>query len=77
MQVCGTCIVNIQLLDEGDFEFGFEHILVLVVTRTQHHPVLAECDRLLIVVDRNVPDSENRHSGPATIHPDNMQFLRP
>ena len=29
-----------------DVEFGFEHLLVVVVARTQHHPVLAERDRL-------------------------------
>ena len=44
-----------------DFEFGFEHLLVVVVARTQHHPVLAERDRLLIVVGRDVPDGENWH----------------
>ena len=47
-----------------NFEFGFEHLLVLVVTWTQHHPVLAERDRLLIVVCCDVSDSENRHCGP-------------
>ena len=50
-----------------DFEFGFEHLLVVVVARTQHHPVLAERDRLLIVIGRDVPDGENRHCGPALI----------
>ena len=58
-----------------DFELGLEYFLVLVVTRTQHDPVLAECDRLLIVVGRNVPDSENRHCGPTRMRPNNKQFL--
>ena len=47
-----------------DFELGFEHLLVVVVARTQHHPVLAERDRLLIVIRRDVPDGENRHCSP-------------
>src|ERR1700733_3100233 len=33
-----------------DFEFGFEYFLVLIVSRTQHHAVLAESDRSLIVI---------------------------
>jgi hypothetical protein len=52
----------------SDFEFGFEHLLVVVITRTQHHPVLAECDRLPIVIGRDVPDGENRHCGSTIIH---------
>ena len=47
-----------------DFELGFEHFLIVVVARTQHHPVLAERDRSLIVIGRDVPDGENRHCGP-------------
>jgi len=35
-------------------EFGFKYLLVVVVARTQHHTVLAECDRLLVVICRNV-----------------------
>ena len=31
-------------------ELRFKHLLVVVVPRTQHHAVLAECDRLLIVI---------------------------
>jgi hypothetical protein len=58
-----------------DFERDFEYLLVLIVTRTQHDPVLTECDRLLIVVGRNVSDRENRHCGPTRMRP-NMQFLR-
>ncbi len=44
-----------------DFDLGFEYLLVVVVARTQHHPVLAERDRLMIVIRRNVSDAENRH----------------
>jgi hypothetical protein len=45
-----------------DFELGFKHLLVVVVARMQHHPVLAECDRLPVVIRRDVPDGEDRHS---------------
>ena len=44
---------------------GFEHRLVVVVARTQHHAVLAERDRLPIMVGRDVPDGENRHCSPS------------
>ena len=47
-----------------DFQLGFEHLLVVVVARTQHHAVLAKRDRLLIVIGCDVPDGENRHCGP-------------
>jgi hypothetical protein len=43
-----------------DLEFRFKHVLVAVVARTQHHPVLAENDRPFIVVGRDVPDGENQ-----------------
>ena len=45
------------------FELGFEHLLIVIVARAQHHAVLAECDRLLIVIRREVSDGENRHCG--------------
>src|SRR5580700_3181201 len=48
----------------GDFEFRFNHLLIVVVARTQHHPVLAECDRLVIMISRNVSDVANRHCRP-------------
>jgi hypothetical protein len=58
-----------------NFEFGLEHDLVIVVARTQHHPVLAERDRLRIMVCRDVSDGENRHCGPALIQvADNASF---
>jgi hypothetical protein len=44
-----------------DIEAGFQHSLVVVVARPQHHAVLAECDRLPIVIGGDVPDGENRH----------------
>ena len=47
-----------------DFQLGFEHLLVVVVARTQHQAVLAERDRLLIVIGCDVPEGENRHCGP-------------
>src|SRR5215212_4833317 len=47
-----------------DVETGFQHGLVAVVARTEHHAVLAERNRLAIVIGRDVPDRENRHCGP-------------
>jgi hypothetical protein len=44
-----------------------EHLLVVVVARPQHHPVLAECDRLMIMIRRDVFDAENRHRRPILI----------
>jgi hypothetical protein len=35
--------------------------LIVVVAWPQHHPVLTECDRLIIVICRDVSDVENRH----------------
>ena len=43
---------------------GSQHLLVVVVARPQHHAVLAECDRLPVVIGRDVPDGQNRHRGP-------------
>src|ERR1700722_16308833 len=54
-----------QLLRAGrDFELCLNHPLIVVVAWTQHHPVLAECDRLMIAIGRDVPDAENRHCRP-------------
>jgi hypothetical protein len=47
-----------------DFDLGFDDLLIVVVARTQHHPVLAECDRPVIVISRNVSDVANRHCRP-------------
>ena len=47
-----------------DFELRFNDLLIVIVARTQHHPVLAECDRPLVVICRLVPDAENRHCHP-------------
>src|SRR5580704_8612410 len=54
-----------QLLRAGrDFELCLNHLLIVVVAWTQHHPVRAECDRLMIAIGRDVPDAENRHCRP-------------
>jgi hypothetical protein len=45
-----------------DLKLGFEYLLIIVVAWTQHHPVLAKRDRLVVAVGRNVSDIENRHS---------------
>ena len=47
-----------------DLELRFDYLLILVVARPQHHPVRAECDRLTIVICRNVSNAENRHCRP-------------
>src|ERR1700686_3900627 len=47
-----------------DFEFCRNHLLIVVVAWTQHHAVLAECDRLFIMISRNVSDVANRHCRP-------------
>src|SRR3974390_223799 len=57
-----------------DFKLGFEYLLVLIVAWTQHDSVLAECDRLPIVVGRNVPDSENRHGSSTRMRPKTCNF---
>src|SRR5580704_699423 len=44
-----------------DFELCFNDLLIVVVARTQHHPVLAECDRLIIAICRDMFDGKNRH----------------
>ena len=46
-----------KLLRSGcDFELGLEYLLVVVIARTQHHPVLAERDRLfgLVVAEEQI-----------------------
>ena len=48
----------------SDFEFRFNYPLIVVVAWTQHHPVLAERNRLFVVICRNVSNSENRHCRP-------------
>ena len=61
-----------------DFELGFEDLLVVIVARAQHHPVLAEGDRLIIVIGRDVFDVQNRHCRPIIIDHANAiyAFLR-
>src|SRR5580704_18409897 len=54
-----------QLLRPGrNFEFCCNHLLIVVVAWTQHHPMLTECDRLFIMISRNVSDVANRHCHP-------------
>ena len=36
----------------------------MAFSRTQHHPVLAKGDRLLVLIGRDVPDGKNRHGRP-------------
>jgi hypothetical protein len=67
-EMCGRHVIAETILRPGkllrsgrDFELGLEYPLVVVIARTQHHSVLAEGDRLIIVICRNVSDAENRH----------------
>jgi hypothetical protein len=48
----------------SNFKLGLQHLLVVIITRTQHHPMLAEGDRLMIAIGRDVFDRENRHWHP-------------
>jgi hypothetical protein len=36
----------------------------MVFSRTQHHPVFAEGDRLLVLIRGDMPDGQNRHCNP-------------
>jgi hypothetical protein len=38
--------------------------LVMAFARTQHHPVFAEGDRLLVLIGSDMSDGENRHCKP-------------
>jgi hypothetical protein len=51
----------------NDVDIGFEHGLVPVVARTQHHSVFSERDWLSISVASDMPDRENWHFGPTLI----------
>src|SRR5579862_455005 len=44
-----------------DFEIRCNHLLIVVVAWPQHHAVLTECNRLFIMISRNVSDVANRH----------------
>ena len=45
-----------------NFKLALQHLLVVVITRTQHHPMLAEGDRLIVTIARDVFDRENWHA---------------
>jgi hypothetical protein len=47
-----------------DLQLGLQHPLVIIVTRTEHHSMLAKLNRLTITIGRNVFDRENRHCRP-------------
>ena len=42
---------------------------------TQHHPVFAEGDRLLVLIGSDMSDGENRHCNPMILM-DSMHFSR-
>src|SRR5713226_1165835 len=48
----------------SDLELRFEQPLVMAFARTQHHPVFAEGDRLLVLIGSDMSDGENRHCNP-------------
>jgi len=60
-----------------DFEFGFEYLLVLIVPRTQHHAVLTESDRTLIMICRDMPYGEDRHCNPTNLPVSIRAFFAP
>ena len=77
-----------KLLRSGrDFGLRLEYLLVAVIAGTQHHPVLAEGDRSIIVICRNVSDAQTlalpshrngirrRHCIAADMRLHNMHFL--
>jgi hypothetical protein len=47
----------------------------MAFARTQHHPVFAEGDRLLVLISGDMPDGENRHCNPM-IRIGSMHFSR-
>ena len=62
--------IGVRVLDHPhvavgrDLEIGREHAQVVAVARTEHHPVLAERDRLAVAVHRRVDDVVlDRHDG--------------
>jgi hypothetical protein len=46
----------------ADLEARLDHSLIVGVTWTQHHSVLAKGDRLPVAIGRNVPDGKWRHN---------------
>src|SRR5215469_11154110 len=47
-----------------DHQLRLKQLLVVAVPRPQHHAVLAEEDRLLVAVGRDVPNSKDWHCLP-------------
>src|ERR1700676_887480 len=47
----------------------------MAFARTQHHPVFAEGDRLLVLIGSDMSDGENRHCNPMILM-DSMHFSR-
>src|SRR5580704_16399066 len=45
-------------------ELELQHPLIMAFQRPQHHPVLTEGDRLLILIRGDMPYRENRHFCP-------------
>ena len=48
----------------------------MAFARTQHHPVFAEGDRLLVLIGSDMSDGENRHCQPHDSFMDSMHFSR-
>ena len=60
----------------GDHELRVDQALVMAVARTQHHAMLAEADRLPVLVGRDVLDGQRGHSTPRSTCKSFMQVLR-
>src|SRR5881296_2120771 len=56
--------IHRRFVGGSDLELRFEQPLVMAFARTQHHPVFAEGDRLLVLIGGDMPDGENRHCKP-------------
>jgi hypothetical protein len=47
-----------------DLKSQIEHSLIKAFPRAQHHSMLAEGDGVLVSIDSDVPDDEDRHRNP-------------
>ena len=57
-----------------NFQLRLQHLLIGVITWTQHHPMLAKGNGSIIPIGRDVFDRENRHCRPNITH-SYMHFL--
>src|SRR5271156_3913088 len=58
----------------ANLKFGLQNLLIVVVARTQHHPMLAEGDWFLITIGRDVFYRENRHCQESNANARHMHY---